>query len=299
MPGKINYFRCILMVCLLTLGVSIHLETMDTALAAHGPRGEYIRVNGRQIYLEQYGHGRALVLLHGGLATIQTSFEKQLPVFAKNHHVIAIEQVGHGHTPDSNFPFSYEQMADDTEKVLRFLKVRDADIVGWSDGGILALLIAIKHPELVHRLVISGANTTLVGMNPTEVKKIKDLSAEELAQDTAPPVQEAYGKVSPDGPGHWPVVVKKVWDLWLTPVVIPREELVKVKAPVLVICGDNDIIPLTHTLEIFKSLPKAELLVLPGTDHDTFNEAAETLNPIVLTFLDASLSLPHGSHQGG
>jgi pimeloyl-ACP methyl ester carboxylesterase len=117
------------------------------------------------------------------------------------------------------------------------------------------------------------------------VQAIHDSTAEELAQGM--PLPENYGKVSPDGPKHWPVVVKKVWDLWLTPIAVKQEDLARVQAPVLVVCGDSDIIPLEHTIKIFKSLPHAKLLVLPGTGHDTFSESADTLNPIILAFLDA------------
>lgn len=276
-------FSCILLIFLLSFAISLHGEAKDFTVTPK-TKGEYVVVNGMGIYVEQAGEGRPLVLLHGGLSTIKTSFEKQISTFSENHHVIAIEQIGHGHTPDVGRTFTYAQMAEDTVGVLHSLNVKNADIVGWSDGGILALIIAGSHSKLIHRVVISGANTELVGLTPAEVKKIQESSAEELAQDTPP--SEHYMKVSPDGPEHWPVVVKKVWDMWITPVVIKKEDLAKISVPVLVVCGDRDIIPLEHTIEIFKSLPKAELLVLPGTGHNTFNEAAETLNPIILAFLD-------------
>ena len=278
-------FLRILLIILMNAGIVLGSGLQCSALPASNAKGEYITVNGRRMYLEQYGHGRALVLLHGGLSTIEKSFEKQIAAFSKHHHVIAIEQTGHGHTPDADIPFSYVQMARDTGGVLRSLNVKDADIIGWSDGGILALLIASHHPELVHRLVVSGVNIDLVGMSPEDVKAIRESSAEELAQGIPP--SDNYLEVSPDGPGHWPVVVKKVWDLWLTPIAVKQEDLARVQAPVLVVCGDNDIIPLEHTIEIFKSLPHANLLVLPGTGHDTFSESADTLNPIILAFLDA------------
>ncbi len=278
-------FKCILFIFFLTMGASLSGMAKGFVTTPEIHEGEYITVNGLPMYIEQTGKGRALVLLHGGLSTIQKSFEKQIEAFSKNHHVIAIEQIGHGHTPDAGIPFSYTQMAKDTVKVLRSLNVKDADIVGWSDGGILALIIAGKHSELVHRVVVSGANTELVGLPPAEVQAIQESSGEELAQNMPP--SEHYNKVSPDGPEHWPAVVKKVWDMWITPVVIKKEDLAKILAPVLVVCGDSDIIPLEHTIEIFKSLPNAKLLVLPGTGHHTFNEAADTINPIILTFLDA------------
>ncbi len=281
----------LLPVFLLVLGALATFGLRGAAASSTNAGGRYVTVHGqrlsvhgRRLYFEEYGEGRRpLVLLHGGLSTIRGSFDKQLPAFAKNHHVIAIEQTGHGHSSDADIPFSYRQMADDTVVVLRRLKVRKADIVGWSDGGILALLIASRHPELVHRLVISGANIRLVGLSPAEVKAIRESSPEQLAEGIAP---GAYGKVSPDGRDHWPVVVKKVWTMWLTRVVMDKADLAAIKAPVLVVSGDNDIIPLEHTMEIFRSLPKAQLLILPGTGHHTFDEAADMFNPIILDFLD-------------
>jgi pimeloyl-ACP methyl ester carboxylesterase len=284
---KFKAVQSILLVCFLVFEAFFCAVATAAPLEVMAPKSEYVTVGRKQIYIEQYGKGRPLVMLHGGLGNIQSSFENQLLSFSKHYHVIAIEQVGHGHTPDDNLPFSYEQMAKDTVGVLRSLKVKDADIVGWSDGGILGLIIACNYPKLVHRLVISGANTELVGMKPDDINKMQELSAEELAKDTSPAEQEAYGKISPDGPEHWPVVVKKVRDMWLTPVILKKEDLSKIVSPVLVICGDNDIIPIEHTIEIYKSLRKAELLVLPHTGHHTFNDAQETLNPIILAFLEA------------
>ena len=202
-----NKSGLVLFICLLVSGISLTGEAKDFVVTPTITSGEYVTVNGLQMYVEQAGKGRALVLLHGGLSTIQTSFEKQISAFSKTHHIIAIEQIGHGHTPDADRPFSYEQMAEDTAAVLNSLNVKDADIVGWSDGGIVALLIAIRHSELVHRVVISGANTKLVGLSPTIVKEIQQSSPEKLAQDMPP--SEHYRKVSPDGPDHWPVRGKK------------------------------------------------------------------------------------------
>jgi pimeloyl-ACP methyl ester carboxylesterase len=282
-----DLFRCALVIILLTAGDLTVAEAQEASSAPNISGGEYTTVNGRRMYFEQHGQGRDLVLLHGGAGTIQHSFEKQISVLSNGHRVIAIEQIGHGHTPDSKIPFSYSQMAEDTVALLRTLKVENADFIGWSDGGILALLIARRHPELVRRFVISGANTRLVGMTPAEVKEIQESTPQKLAEILGPSLREAYVAASPDGLAHWPVVAKKVWDLWLTPVVFEREDLVSIQAPVLVVCGDKDGVPIDHTLEIFKALPKAQLLVLPGTGHHTFKTAANTLNPIILSFIDA------------
>ena len=219
------------------------------------------------MYYEQYGQGRILVLLPGGLATIQRNYENQIPVLSAAHQVIAIEQVGHGHTPDANIEWSYPQMADDTAALLGILKVQNADLIGHSDGAILALLVARRHPELVRRLVISGANTRLVGMTPEEAKEIQASSPEQLAEKLGPDRKAAYLAVSPDGPSHWPMAAKKIWNLWITPIILEKEDLLAIKAPALVVCGDRDIIPIQHTLEIFNTLPNAQLLVIPGCGH--------------------------------
>jgi pimeloyl-ACP methyl ester carboxylesterase len=248
--------------------------------------GAYAMVNGRRMYYEQHGQGRTILLLHGGVGTIRSSFEHQLPFLAKDHRVLAVEQIGHGHTPDAPIPFSYAQMAEDTAALLRSLKVQSADVIGWSDGGILGLLLARRHPDLVRRVVVSGVNTRLI-MTPEKVKEIREATPQQLADDLSPTLKEAYAAVSPDGAAHWPVVAQKVWELWLTPVILEKADLLAIQAPVLLVSGDKDSIPLDHTLENFKALAKGQLLVLPGTKHLTFQTAAAVLNPMILNFLDS------------
>ena len=251
-------------------------------------QGNQAMVNGHTLYYEQTGMGRQLVLLHGGLTTIQFSFSKQISVFAQQYRVTAIEQVGHGHSPDIPQPFSYRQMAEDTAELLRQLGIAGADVVGWSDGGILALLLARWHPMLVRRLVISGANVRAEGLEAQTRQKLRDIPAEQLAQDLPSVWRETYEQVSPDGAGHWPVVVGKARDLFLTPVILTTADLAAIQAPVLVVSGDRDLITLDHTVEIYRSLPRAQLCILPGTQHGTFQSAADWLNPIILAFLNAT-----------
>ena len=247
----------------------------------------FAEIGGYKMYYERHGQGRPLVLLHGGGSTIKSSFENQLAFFSANHEIIAIEQVGHGHTRDFGNEFSYFQMADDTALLLRSLKIMAADFVGWSDGGILALLIARRHPELVRRVVASGANTRLVGMTSEEIKKIQSSTPSQLAEELGNDARDEYISVSPDGAAHWPIVAKKLWDLWLTPVILDSDDLGKISAPVLIISGDSDLIPVEHAVEIFKALPNGKLLVVPGTRHHTFKDAASIVNPIIMSFINA------------
>ena len=115
-------------------------------------------IHGHRIYYTVRGNGPTLVLLHGGGDSGEHSFVRQLDVFSEHHHIVAPDQVGQGRTPDVPGPLSYTAMMEDTATLLRLLKLKHVDIVGFSDGGILALMLAVRHPELVGRLVISGVN---------------------------------------------------------------------------------------------------------------------------------------------
>ena len=166
--------------------------------------GEYAEIHGIKMYYEIHGEGRPVVLLHGGTSSIQLSFAAQLPVLARSHRVIAIEQMGHGHTGDvAGRELSYEGMTEDTAALLVQLGIANADVVGWSDGGQLALRLAFTHPELVRRVVASGVG--LGAMTPQAQQAIRSLSPDRWSAEA----REEYGRVSPDGAQHWPVFFDK------------------------------------------------------------------------------------------
>ncbi|MGA2188990.1 MAG: alpha/beta hydrolase [Steroidobacteraceae bacterium] len=219
-----------------------------------------------KIYYAVRGNGPTLVFLHGGGDSGEHSFVRQLDVFSEHHHIVAPDQVGQGRTPDVPGPLSYTAMMEDTAELLRKLKLQHVDIVGFSDGGILALMLAVRHPELVRRLVISGVNIAPEGLRPEDLEQLRA---------TQSPKPTTIGE--------------KLAHLWLTS---PTEAelnlglLATITQPVLVISGDRDAITLEHTLTIFHALPDAELCVLPGTDHATFSGRSEWLNPIIGAFLD-------------
>ena len=248
--------------------------------------GEYAEVHGLKMYYEVHGKGRPVVLLHGGMNTIQTSFAKQIPVLAQNHRVIAIEQMAHGHTKDvPGRKLSYEGMAEDTAAFLEQLGIRNADVVGWSDGGQLALRLAFTHPQLVRRVFVSGVG---LGASP---EIVKELGAEKdfpkLAASMFPEGFEAYKRVSPDGPNHWVIYAAKGWAMWRGPTWgFTESELGKINLPVLIVAGDQDVVPIAETTRIFRAIPKAKLYILPGTGHTTFQDRPAWLNPVLLDFLE-------------
>jgi pimeloyl-ACP methyl ester carboxylesterase len=223
-------------------------------------------IHGHKIYYAVRGTGPTLVFLHGGGDSGEHSFVNQLDLFSEHHHIVAPDQVGQGRTPDVAGPLSYTAMMEDTAALLKKLDLHHVDIVGFSDGGILALMLAIRHPELVRRLVISGVNIAPEGLNPSDLEVLR------ASQIPRPKT-----------------IDDKLKHLWLTS---PTEtelslaSLATITEPVLVISGDRDAITLEHTLTIFHALPAAELCVLPGTDHLTFSGRAEWLNPIISAFLD-------------
>jgi pimeloyl-ACP methyl ester carboxylesterase len=244
---------------------------------------DYAEVHGIKMYYEVHGEGRPVVLLHGGTSTIQASFAEQIPVLARNHRVIAIEQMGHGHTGDvAGRELSYEGMAEDTAALLVQLGIQNADLIGWSDGGQLALRLAFTHPELVRRVVASGVGLVVT---PQMQQAMRALSPDRWSAQ----VRDEYARVSPDGAQHWPVFFDKVRTMWAKPSWgISEEELGKIKAPVLIVGGDRDFTRVEETTRIYRAIPGARLAILPGTDHFTFQKRAGWLNPMILDFLDGN-----------
>jgi pimeloyl-ACP methyl ester carboxylesterase len=236
-------------------------QTMTNSIPWH-----WARIHGHRIYYTERGDGPTLVLLHGGGDSGEHSFVHQLDVFSERHHIVAPDQVGQGHTPEVSGPLSYTGMMEDTAALFKLLKLKHADVVGFSDGGILGLMLAIRHPELVRRLVVSGVNIAPEGLNAED---LEELRATQIPKPKT--------------------IDEKLAHLWATS---PTDSelsvalLAKITQPVLVISGDRDAITLEHTLTIFHALPSAELCVLPGTDHATFSGRAEWLNPIISAFLD-------------
>jgi pimeloyl-ACP methyl ester carboxylesterase len=246
--------------------------------------GHWATVNGHRMYYEVYGQGRPLLLLHGGGNNVRRSWQRQIVDFAPTHEVIAPEQIGNGHTPDIPGPFSYSQMTEDTAELLRQLHLKEVDAVGWSDGGIIALMLAIRHPELIRRVVATGANTDSAFSSADQA----GLRATPGATMVTGDVLNDYNAYSADGPGHAPVVGEKLKQLWLThpfPSELSIELLHTVRARVLVMAGDHDAIPLEHILQIYHALPHAELWILPATGHGTFVERPDWTDPMVLSFL--------------
>lgn len=246
-------------------------------------RSGYAPINGLEMYYEVRGSGRPLILLHGGLSTIGTSFGKVIDQLAGHREVIAIEQQAHGRTADIDRPLDFDRMADDTAALLRHLGLHSVDFFGYSDGGILALGLAIRHPHLVRSLVLLGTIFHNDGLPPGFV----DMVRHSRAEDMPAVLRDAYTEVAPR-PDDFPVLVAKCMDLWVNFAGWRPEDLRVITAPTLIMIGDSDLVQPEHAVALYRLLPEAQLAILPGADHFTPLERPEWILPMIQTFLAAN-----------
>lgn len=249
--------------------------------ATDGPNGAYAAVNGLELYYEIHGTGRPLVLLHGGLHTIDLTFGPLIPTLAQSHQVIGIELQGHGHTADIDRPMRLEDLADDVATLLSQLGIEQADFFGFSLGGIVALVLVLRRPDLVGKLVIASVDhqpdTTI--RSPQE--EAKRMPTEADFQE----MRDAYARVAPD-PQHFSEIAAKTSAMVHAVEGWTAAELRTIQAPTLVLVGDTDFVPLEHAVEMSELIPDAQLAVLPGTTHVGVPRRPEQILSLVGPFLD-------------
>lgn len=244
----------------------------------------YAPVNDLNMYYEIYGSGQPLVLLHGGMTTLQ-DFYLMLSIFAQKRQVIVFERQGHGHTADIDRPFTLEQWADDTAALFNYLKIEQADILGYSTGGSIAIAFALRHPNRVRKLVTISAIYNNEGYLPGMMEGLKHAKAENM-----PPVmREMYVKVAPR-PDDWEKLVEKSAQAAATFKGWSKKDLRTINVPTLVMVGDNDIVRTEHAVELYRLLPHAQLAVLPATDHvGILFQRVEWMTGMITEFLNASM----------
>jgi pimeloyl-ACP methyl ester carboxylesterase len=242
--------------------------------------GGYVDANGVRTYFEEHGGGEPLLLLHGGLADAD-SFGQQTPTFAERYRVIVPERRGHGRTADVEGDITYELMADDTAALLDELRIGPAQLVGWSDGGNVGLLVAIKRPELVRKLVVIGSNFSAAGLTPEAAAAFKPDTPTSAVQ-----AMHEMWKTNAIDPGRFDTVLEKMQRCWFDYEIVSAD-LARVTAPTLVMVGDDDIIRFEHTLDPYETIPDSQLAVIPGASHLVPIEKAELVNQLVLDFLGA------------
>ena len=233
----------------------------------------YSEVNGLKMYYEIYGEGKPFVLIHGGGSTIQSNFGKVIPLFAKNRKVIAVELKAHGRTSDRNTDLTFEQDADDIAMLLKNLNIDKADFLGFSNGGTTTLQIAIRHSELVDKIIIGSALAKRNGVSRGFWDFMKQAKLENMPEQ----LKTAYKQVAPDTSG-----LQLMHDKDAKRMVnfrdIPDEQIKSIQAPSLIIIGDKDVIMPEHAIELHKQIANSELAIIPG-GHGEYIGEITTITP--------------------
>jgi pimeloyl-ACP methyl ester carboxylesterase len=240
----------------------------------------YAPVGGLQLYYEVHGSGRPLVLLHGGLMTIDLNFGQLLAPLAESRQVIAVELQGHGHTADIDRPMTIEALAGDVVGLLDHLDIPAADLFGFSLGGLVAYAVALGTPERVGKLIVASADPQRppgresVPLDEERMPTPADFAA----------MQDAYAAVAPD-PAHFDEFAARVTAMvhefggW-------TDDLRELRLPVLLISGDRDFSPLADVIATYELLPDARLAVLPGATHVGLTQRSDQLLDVISPFLD-------------
>jgi pimeloyl-ACP methyl ester carboxylesterase len=259
-------------------------------------RGNYASINGLQVYYEVHGTGQPLLLLPGALSGISTAFGKLIPLLATKRQIIAIEFQGYGHTADiPERPLSYELLANDVIELLHVLNIPKADIFGYSTGAGVALLIAIRRPDLVRKLILASVSYKSTGRHPDLSTLFNPEFMEQALKGS--PYEAEYLSTAPR-PEDWPKQLAKVIAFEQKVQDWPEEEISGIMAPALIIAGDADIIQPEHTIDLYKlfgggslgelSMPSSQLAILPGTMHTALTQKTDLLMAMIPGFLDVS-----------
>lgn len=247
------------------------LFLMSTGMAQ--PTGKYASVNGLKMYYEIHGEGFPLVLIHGGGSTIGTTFGRILPSLAKTHKVIAVEMQAHGHTADIDRPLSFTQDADDIAELLKQLHISKADIFGFSNGASTTLEMAIRHPEMVNKIIVASTMYKKDGAYPWLWEMMKHPTFEGMPQQ----LKDAYLQINPDNDALHKMYERDVARMQSFKD-ISEEDIKSIKAPVLIICGDNDVVRPEHAVEMYRNMQHAKLAIFPG-GHGEYMGEITTVKP--------------------
>jgi pimeloyl-ACP methyl ester carboxylesterase len=257
----------------------IKTETKSSLLFKSG----YSEVNNLNMYYEIYGQGKPLVLIHGGGSTIQSNFEKVIPLFAKSRKVIAVELQAHGRTKDRNTELTFEQDADDVATLLKNLNIEKADFFGFSNGGTTTLQIAIRHPEIVDKIVLGSALAKRNGVPEWFWDFMKQAKLENMPEQ----LKTVYKQVAPDSNGLQIMHDRDVMRM-INFKDIPDEQIKSIKAPTLIIIGDKDVITPEHAIELHRQITNSELAIIPGGHGEYIGE----ITTIKSDFKESELVVP-------
>lgn len=255
-------------------------ETNRTASADQktNATGEYASVNELKMYYEMHGAGRPLLLLNGSFLA-----GKIFPTLAEGRQIIVADVQGHGRTADIDRPFAFEQMADDAAALLKYLKIEQTDLFGYSMGGTIGLALAIRHPNLVRRLAVFGSVYRNIeeSYTPEMLKGWNSITPETFAPED---LKEPYEKLSPAP--NWKSLVAKILQMEKDFQGFSTEQMKVITAEVFISAGDRDDIPPEHLAAMHRLIPKSQLAIFPNTEHTLLLMNPEKMPPVIREFLN-------------
>lgn len=276
-----NYIRLLAVVVFLGISSVSYANEEAVPYGQNAAVGKYADINGIKFYYEIYGKGEPLILIHGNGDSI-AGMKTQIKYFSKNYKVIVADSRGHGKSGLGTDQLIYEQMMEDWNGLLDNLSIKNANIFGWSDGGILGLLLAIKYPEKINRMAIMGTN-----LRPDETAV--QPWAKPMLVGAAKHVDEMIAKK--DTSQNWGIH-RQLLNLVMTQPNIDTNSLHQIKSPVLVIAGDRDVIREEHTIEIFQNLKNSQLAILPGNTHFAPAIDPALFNEMLSRFFEKPFTMP-------
>lgn len=270
---QLKNIRLLPFLILILLGSACKEKTIE--YGSNQKAGKYFNIRGFKMYYEEYGSGEPLLMIHGNGGDI-SSFKENIPYFSKKYKVIVADSRAHGKSADTRDSLSFEMMADDYAALLDSLHIGSSYIIGWSDGGNNALLMAMRHPDKVKKLAATGANLwpDSTALNPGLWKS----EYKAYHEGKNKPFRTAKEK------NDWKVFLLD----WHQPN-IPLSALKQIKSPALIISGDHDLINIEHTVLIYQHIPHALLWVLPNSGHATLIEHKDEFNRKVDEFFHQPL----------
>ena len=243
---------------------------------------QYLNVDGHQVYSYEWdNNGEAVVLLHGGLSQTSHWDTYVLPAVEDEFHVFGYDRTAHGFTGDREGSLHFDYQVKEAIAYLETVVKEPAHLIGYSDGGIIALLVAIQRPDLVRSVVTLGANFHHSGTLPLP----------DFAGTVSEEEQAEYNQTSPDAPETLVQKIKKMIDIWRSEPTLEKADLLNIQCPVLVMAGDDDVIAHNHSVELFENIPLGQLAILPGTSHQLIKEKPALAQLLIREFLE-DLSYP-------
>ncbi|MCK5183621.1 MAG: alpha/beta hydrolase [Candidatus Heimdallarchaeota archaeon] len=244
---------------------------------------DYFDIGDIKIYYATFGDGEPVFLLHGGMADY-TSWFFQIKELAKHFQIVAPDTRAHGRTTDSDKPLSYELLASDISQLMEKLDIKKASFVGWSDGGCTALVLALKYPELVNKLVLIETPYNISNYHPEIFENFSDVDPNNLPKEYKF-IKRAYEKVAAD-PNNWLNLIEKEMDLAKREPNFTLDQLKNIASPALIIFGgEEQLFPLKVMQEMTNAMPNARLEVIPGGTHIVLMEKPKLVNQLIVRFL--------------